>query len=43
MTKQTTEDLERTFGDPIHLRNEKHIRIFFQNVKGLSYTATGED
>ena len=43
VTKQTHEDIARTFGDSIHLRNENHIRIFFQNVKGLSYTATGED
>jgi hypothetical protein len=43
MTIQTTEDIERTFGDPIHLRNEEHIRIFYKNVKGLSYAANGED
>jgi hypothetical protein len=34
MTKQTTEDIERTFGDPIQIRNENHIRIIFQNEKG---------
>ena len=36
-------DLHSSYGDSIHTRNENSIRIFFQNVKGLTYTNTGED
>jgi endonuclease/exonuclease/phosphatase family metal-dependent hydrolase len=32
-----------SFGDSIHIKNPEHLRIFFQNVKGLSQTATSDD
>ena len=32
-----------SYGDSIHERHDSTIRIFFQNVKGLTYSATGED
>jgi hypothetical protein len=37
-------DLLQSYGDPVTLRDPAdHIRIAFQNVKGLTYSATGED
>ena len=32
-----------SYGDDINLKNQKSTRIFFQNVKGLTYSASGED
>ena len=34
---------EESYGNSIHSKNPAHIRIFFQNVKGLSQTATSDD
>jgi hypothetical protein len=37
-------DLLQSYGDPVTLRDPAdHICIAFQNVKGLTYSATGED
>jgi hypothetical protein len=42
--RQTNEiDLNTSYGNSIHERHESTIRIFFQNVRGLTYSATGED
>ena len=32
-----------SYGDPVDTRDPSHIRVFFQNVKGLTYSATGQD
>ena len=32
-----------SYGNTIHNKHERHIRIFFQNVKGLTSSPTGED
>lgn len=36
-------DLNTSYGDSIHDRHPNSLRIFFQNVKGLTYSTTGED
>jgi hypothetical protein len=36
-------DLHASYGDSHYERSPNTIRIFFQNVKGLTYTTTGED
>jgi hypothetical protein len=36
-------DLQASYGHSIYVRAETTIRIFFQNVKGLTYTTSGED
>ena len=36
-------DLHSSYGDSIHAREPSSIRVFFQNVKGLTYSHTGED
>ncbi len=36
-------DINSSYGDSIHTREPSTIRIFFQNVKGLTCTTTGED
>jgi hypothetical protein len=36
-------DLQTSYGDPVANRNHDHIRIFFQNTKGLMYSSTGQD
>jgi hypothetical protein len=36
-------DLQSSYGASIHTRDQDCIRAFFQNVKGLTYTNTGED
>ncbi|KAI2511593.1 hypothetical protein MHU86_2847 [Fragilaria crotonensis] len=41
--KATNIDIHRSYGDPYMVRDEKDIRIFFQNVKGLTHSYTGED
>jgi hypothetical protein len=34
---------EEAYGDSIHTKDDTHLRVFFQNVKGLSYTTTSDD
>lgn len=34
---------EKFYGDTIHEKQSSHLRIFFQNVKGLSRTTTSDD
>ena len=41
--KSQTIDIERSYGSRYTDRSPSCIRIFFQNTKGLSYSATGED
>ena len=36
-------DLNSLYGASIHERDSSSIRVFFQNVKGLTYTTTGEE
>ena len=36
-------DLAQSYGDAVSTRNPEHIRILFQNVKGLTHSSTGED
>ena len=36
-------DLHSSYEASIHERDPSSIRVFFQNVKGLTYTSTGED
>ena len=36
-------DLISSYGDPVTRRDPSHIRIFFQNVKGLTYCTSGVD
>ena len=36
-------DVHTSYGDQVDIRDPSHIRIFFQNTKGLTYSATGED
>lgn len=36
-------DLHASYGDSIYERDPSSIRVFFQNVKGLTYSTTGED
>jgi hypothetical protein len=40
-----TNDLhpEVSYGDTIYTKDNQHLRIFFQNVKGLTYTNTSDD
>ena len=44
-TKYDTDDISiiTSYGDTIHKKHESHTRIFFQNVKGLSYSTSGEE
>ena len=41
--KTTDIDIECSYGSSFLHRNPDTIRIFFQNTKGLTYSATGED
>ena len=41
--KSQTIDIERSYGSRVTDRSPSCIRVFFQNTKGLSYSATGED
>ena len=34
---------EATYGDTIHTKDNMHLRVFFQNVKGLNQTTTSDD
>ncbi|KAI2499477.1 hypothetical protein MHU86_14997 [Fragilaria crotonensis] len=36
-------DVDTSYGNQVHNRDPQHIRIFFQNVKGLTYSSTGQD
>jgi hypothetical protein len=36
-------NLAQSYGDAVSTRNPEHIRILFQNVKGLTHSSTGED
>ena len=36
-------DLDRAYGRPWTEKADTDLRIYFQNVKGLTYSATGED
>ena len=36
-------NLDTSYGDSIHNRDPGTIRIFFQNVKGLTYSTSGQD
>ena len=41
--KTDTIDVHSSYGDSHLEKDDKDIRIFFQNVKGLTYSFTGED
>ncbi len=41
--RTTNSDIHRSYGDSYLDRNDNDVRIFFQNVKGLTYSHTGED
>ena len=33
----------KSYGDSVFTKADEHLRLFFQNTKGLSYSTTGED
>jgi len=42
-TRHDDINVSRNYGHDINIKNGKSVRIFFQNVKGLTYSASGED
>ena len=36
-------NLDKSYGDSVDIRDPSHIRIYFQNVKGLTYSTSGQD
>jgi hypothetical protein len=41
--KSSDQQPEVSYGDTIYTKDSAHLRIFFQNVKGLSHTTTADD
>lgn len=42
-TQHCENDITMSYGDIMKPKDDRMVRIFFQNVKGLTYTTTGED
>ena len=44
LTRQNLDiNIATSYGVSVDIRDPSHIRIFFQNIKGLTYSATGQD